>query len=316
MQIVQEVLRGYQRALAKVLTLVENEDARVPAILDQLYVHTGKARIVGITGPPGSGKSTLIGRVIKHVRSQGKCVGVLAFDPSSPFSGGSILGDRLRMVDIIDDSGVFIRSLGSRRNLGGMSNAVYDCVSVMDAYGKDVIIIETVGAGQSEVDIVKIADTTIVVCVPGLGDDIQAIKAGILEIGDILVVNKVDKPEADVVVENLEMMIDLRRKHSDTVWNPIIRKTSAHTGKGIKELWDDIEKHWIFLTQSGELARRRKFRIEKEIVKITKRKLLEHAMDKIHKQGVWEAWLDSACRHERSPYRIAEKLLESIRVEP
>ncbi|NNG01222.1 MAG: methylmalonyl Co-A mutase-associated GTPase MeaB [Desulfobacteraceae bacterium] len=316
MKLIQDVISGSQRALAKVLTLVENEDAAVPDILDQLYMHTGNARLIGITGPPGSGKSTLMGQVINQIRSSGLSVGILAVDPSSPFSGGAILGDRLRMADIIDDSGVFIRSLGTRGSLGGLSNAVYDCAKVMDASGKEVIIIETVGAGQSEVDIVKIADTTLVVCVPGLGDEIQMIKAGILEIGDIFVVNKADKPDADMVANDLAMMVNLRKNSYDSQWHPIVRQTSTRTGTGIAGLWDDLEKHWSFLTRSGELARRRKLRIEAEIIRIAKHRLLEGAMDSILKSGTWASWVDSASHHKTSPYRVAEKLMECIRRDP
>ena len=213
---------------------VENEYDEAVDIMKKLYPHTGNAYVIGITGPPGAGKSTLTDKIVKEYRRLGKTVGVIAIDPTSPFSGGAILGDRIRMNELTLDEGVFIRSMGTRGSLGGLSHKTADAVKIMDAAGKDVIIVETVGVGQSEVDIVKAADTTLVVVVPGLGDDIQAIKAGILEIADIFTINKADRDGADKLNVELEMMLDLYQDKLD--WRPPIKRTVAHRNEGIAEL--------------------------------------------------------------------------------
>ena len=208
-ELVSGALSGSVRALAKLITLVENEMPGAVEALQQLYPRTGHAYIVGITGPPGSGKSTLTDKITKELRKKGYTVGIVAVDPTSPFSGGALLGDRLRMQDITNDEGVFVRSMATRGTLGGLSKATADTVKILDAFGKDFILIETVGVGQDEVDIVKTADTTLLISVPGLGDEIQALKAGIMEIGDIFVVNKSDREGADRLVTELSLMLDL-----------------------------------------------------------------------------------------------------------
>ena len=312
MNIVESVLTGSVRAMAKILSRIENEDPAMPAILEKLFPHTGKARIIGITGFPGSGKSTIVNQMVKHLRSLRMSVGVLAVDPSSPFTGGAILGDRIRMNEISDDPEVFVRSLGTRGSLGGLAQAVYDCVSVMDAFGKDVILIETVGVGQSEIDIVGIADTTIMVCVPGLGDDIQAIKAGIMEIGDLLVINKADKPEADRVHAYLEMMVGLRANADDSSWKPHILETTALTGSGIDALCEATRQHWEYMVASGELESKRRQRIEAEVLRIVQNKLMLLVMEQIKKQGLLEKWIERVCRYEKSPATVAERLLEAV----
>ena len=273
--LVEKLLEGSRRALARMLTIVENERPGMQESLAALFPHTGKAWVIGITGAPGTGKSSLVNVLAKAYREQEKTVAILAVDPTSPFTGGAILGDRIRMTDLHGDAGVFIRSMATRGSLGGLAGATRDAVRVLDAAGFDIVIVETVGAGQSEVDIVRTADTTIVIEAPGLGDDVQAIKAGILEIADILVVNKADRIGADQTVRGLRAMLELghpsardrfsshhgrilKEEHqaeSDTVgdiWLPPVIKTSATENSGIDELTEKIDAHRQYLGESGE----------------------------------------------------------------
>ena len=273
----KSLLEGSRRALSRILTFIENNEASAPALMAALYPHTGKAWVVGITGAPGTGKSSLVNVLIKAYRAQGRTVGVIAVDPSSPFSGGAILGDRVRMEEHSGDPGVFIRSMAARGNLGGLSRATRDAIRVFDAAGFDMILVETVGAGQNEVDIVRAAQTIIVVEAPGMGDDVQAIKAGILEIADILVVNKADRPGAAQTVRGLKAMLELGHPSSkeslishhgrlieapvlpvththEAIWLPPVIQTATLEQKGIAELITQIEAHRTFLTDNGKTA--------------------------------------------------------------
>ncbi|HWO93552.1 MAG TPA: methylmalonyl Co-A mutase-associated GTPase MeaB, partial [Dehalococcoidia bacterium] len=262
-ELVERLLAGNKRALARALTHVENRTPEGYEILRLVYPKTGRARIIGITGPAGSGKSTLSSALAREERRRGRSVGIVAVDPSSPFSHGALLGDRIRMQDLAGDPGVFVRSMATRGALGGLAETAGDIASVLDAAGHDVIILETVGAGQDEVDVAGMAQTTVVVNTPGMGDAVQALKAGILEIADILVVNKADRPSADALVAELEGMLGLS---PDSSYQPPVLRTVATTGEGIVDLADAIDEHHARLAESGDLHRVRLGRARQEVL--------------------------------------------------
>ncbi len=307
MGLIDEVIKGNPRAAARIMRLIEDDVPEAREALKRLYPYTGKAYIIGITGPPGAGKSSLVDRIVEEFRKKGKKVGVVAVDPTSPFSGGAILGDRIRMQRHSTDPEVFIKSLATRGHLGGLSKATDDVIQVMDAMGKDVIIVETVGVGQDEVDIVKTADTTMVVTVPGLGDDIQAIKAGILEIADLFVVNKGDKPEADKTLKELEVMLDMSAPREDG-WKPRILKVSAVKGEGIKELMEALEEHRRFLEASGRFESYRRDRVAHAFETLLRDKLFYMVMGKLKENGTYEKLLDDMFSKRKDPYTVIEKL--------
>lgn len=309
-EVAKELLAGSRRALARAITAVENETDQAVAIMQAIYPHTGRAHVIGITGPPGAGKSTLTDKIAKEYRKQGKTVGIIAVDPTSPFTGGAILGDRIRMNDLTTDEGVFIRSMGTRGSLGGLSRKTADVVKIMDASGKDIIFVETVGVGQSEVDIVKAADTTVVVLVPGLGDDIQAIKAGILEIGDIFNINKADRDGAEKLNIELEMMLDLNPQKVS--WRPPVKRTVASQNQGVAELVATIEEHTLHLGQSGELQKRRLERTKNELIAMLEANIGRYVMQKVTQSGQFEQSIKQIQQREKDPYAIVTGIMQSL----
>ncbi|MCE5285398.1 MAG: methylmalonyl Co-A mutase-associated GTPase MeaB [Pelosinus sp.] len=310
MNIAEELLGGSRLALSRAITAIENEYDNAVEIMQKIYAHTGKAYVIGITGPPGAGKSTLTDKIAKAYRAMGKTIGIIAIDPTSPFSGGAILGDRIRMSELTLDEGIFIRSMGTRGSLGGLSRKTADAIKLMDAAGKDIILVETVGVGQSEVDIVKTADTTIVVMVPGLGDDIQAIKAGILEIGDVFAINKADREGVDKVCREIEMMLDLNQEQ--VLWRPPVRKVIASQNEGVNELLAAIDQHKNWLSESGELSVRRNERIKTELLAILNEQIGRYILTKVTDSGKFNELLHNVEARRVDPYSAVENILKDI----
>jgi LAO/AO transport system kinase len=307
MELLSRLLAGDRRAVARALTLVENDSGEGRQLLSALYPRTGRAHVVGITGSPGTGKSTLVNQIAKAYRRQGATVGIVAVDPSSPFSGGAILGDRIRMQDLSGDPGVFIRSMATRGALGGLARASNDMVKVLDAFGKDLILVETVGVGQDEVEIAQAAHTTVVVDVPGLGDDIQAIKAGVLEIADILVVNKADRDGAERTAAALQMMLELGAS-APSAWRPPIVRTIATLGTGVDELVEAIQRHRQQLADSGQLALRERARARRELLSIAQEQLMTRLQERVSPQDM-DALVADIVARRTDPYAAAESLL-------
>jgi LAO/AO transport system kinase len=315
-----------RRELARLITRIENGDPSAQPLLDALYARSGRARVIGITGAPGSGKSTLVAELAKalRARAQPMQMAIVAVDPSSPFSGGAILGDRIRMRDLFGDSGVFIRSMASRGALGGIAAATADVVTVLDASDYDVILIETVGAGQLEVDVTRIAETVIVVEAPGAGDEVQAVKAGILEIADVIAVNKADREGVAQTISALQSALDLAlpaghhgaqatdaHTVSTPTWQPRIVKVSALNREGIDELWAALEQHARYLAESGEGERRRQRRAEADIQARLRELLLQRALQRISRED-YQGWVRAAAEHTQHPAQAARALLASL----
>jgi LAO/AO transport system kinase len=319
MELIERLLTGDRRAIARLITIIENDGAEAQEALAALYPHTGRAHIVGVTGAPGTGKSTLVNELAQVYRQRNHTVGgqtslgIIAVDPTSPFSGGALLGDRIRMRDLFGDPGIFIRSMATRGSLGGLARATADAIKVLDAAGYQTIFVETVGAGQAEVDIAKAAHTTIVVEAPGLGDDIQAIKAGITEIADIFVVNKADREGADSAAMTLQMILDLnhhsRLSSQGLSWRPPICKTIALRGEGIGAVVEAIEEHAAYLRESGNLQRRERERVEGELRSILTQEMARSFFERLD-EAQFDSLVDSIIRRELDPYSAAALLLE------
>ena len=308
--IAANVLNGDPRSIARLITLAENNDPIAAKAMKIIHPKTGNAHVIGITGVMGSGKSTLIYELTREYRKKGLKVGIIAIDPTSPFSGGALLGDRIRMMELATDDGVFIRSMGTRGMLGGLTSAVYDVVEILDASGKDVVIVETVGVGQAEVDVVKIADTTLVVLVPGLGDAIQTIKAGIMEIADIYVVNKADRSGVEQTVAEIESLIDISCSEMDRK-TPVLT-TVAKENKGIVELVKEIEDHKNYLNKTKMLDVQRRKRYEAELVEIIRKRLMNFIFDESTFKGKVEDLIDQISKKQVDPYTAAEEILGKI----
>ncbi len=296
------------RALARAITAIEKGGARRDALIREVHARRGGARVVGLTGPPGAGKSTLVDRFARLCRAREQTVGILAVDPTSPFTGGALLGDRIRMQELYTDPGVYIRSMATRGAMGGLARATRDAVDLLDAAGFDWVLVETVGVGQDEVDVVRTVDTVAVVTLPGLGDEIQAIKAGIMEIADIFVINKADRPGVDRTRRDLESMLAMG---GERPWMPPIVETIASQGEGLEDLLDKVEEHRAHLVESGELDRRRFHQLRLRVETILKARVLEAADEAL---GL-ETQLERAFENGEDPYSVANRLFEGIRSE-
>jgi len=326
------VAAGDVRSAARLMRDLDDGLPSARGVLRRLFPRTGRAYVLGLTGPPGAGKSSLTDRLIGRLRGAGRTVGVVAVDPTSPFTGGAILGDRVRMQDHALDPGVFIRSLATRGHLGGLSRATADVVTVMDAMGKDVVLVETVGVGQDEVEVAELAHTVVVVAIPGMGDDVQAIKAGVLEIADVFAVNKADREGSDRTVKDLQLMLELRRTtatrqvldhdavhrmqrtggedpHEAGWWEPPVVKTVATRGEGVAELWDAVERHRAHLEATGEKGRREVARARATFVALLRERLLQGALSRLaSEEGHLDEIAARIAAREADPYALADEL--------
>lgn len=329
-ELLEKIRQGNSRAIARLITRVENDEAAAREVTGLLHPHTGSAHIVGVTGPPGCGKSTLVNELARRFHAQGKTVGIVAVDPSSPFTGGALLGDRVRMVDIVNLKGIFMRSMASRGTLGGLSQTTSTAVKILDAAGFDVILVETVGAGQAEVDIAAAAHTVLVIEAPGSGDEVQSSKAGILEIADILVVNKADRPSAMNTVRALEMMLQIGQPagsnhHADLPidgshsigalpempeqWLVPVMQTIALEGTGIEALVEKVEEHRAYLVDSGEWLRKESQRSRREIERLLQNQILSRAQRSVSARER-DRLVTAVALREMDPYTAAERLFE------
>jgi LAO/AO transport system kinase len=300
---------GDRRALARAITLVENGDPLAYDVVRELYPETGGAYAVGLTGPPGVGKSSLISALVRHVRARETSVGVISVDPSSPFSHGALLGDRIRLADHFLDPGVFIRSMGTRGHLGGLAEATLQALLVLDAAGKDLVLLETVGTGQSEVEVIGIADTVLLVLMPGSGDSVQALKAGIMEIPDVIAINKMDHPAAKTMLNEVRSILSL---DGDREWRPPIVLTEAMRGENVEELWEKIEAHRTFLVDSGQLEARRAKNLAGEVFAVASARAKEHLEHAVRDDPELRRLLDEVQRRELDPLSAVREILEKV----
>ena len=310
--LVAEVLQGSVRAMARLITLVENDDSRALQLLGAIYPHTGNAYVLGVTGSPGTGKSTLTDKITRILRQRQQTVGVVAVDPSSPFTGGALLGDRIRMQRSSGDPNVFIRSMATRGNLGGLARTTADVVKIMDAFGKDWVIVETVGVGQDEVEIAKTADTTIVVLAPGLGDTIQSMKAGVMEIADLYVVNKADRSGADELMTEVNIRVEQDSQIKNLVWQAPVVKTIAVEDQGTEFLVEAIEKHRSFLQETGKLRKDRREKTKQETLSLLKEEISRNVLEKVLGNGRFEALIDDIVAHKKDPYTSVQEIVAMI----
>ncbi len=305
---IEKALKGDPRSIARLITMVESESVPSRDIMKEIYPHTGNAHLIGVTGSPGAGKSTFLDKLITRIMENGKSIGVIAVDPSSPFTGGAVLGDRLRMQNHSLDPDVFIRSMGTRGSLGGLSRGTYEAALILDACGKDVVLIETVGVGQSEIDIIKIADTVALLLVPGMGDDIQIMKAGIMEIADVFIVNKADRDGTERIIREVNIMLDLQEEKP---WRPPVIPTIAENGEGVERAAKAITGHWQFLQNTSEGKRRKYQRLRIEVEEILKREIARIA-EKAWDRQIEADILDELFARKKDPYSVAENLLSEF----
>lgn len=309
MEVVGKMLTGNQRSLARLISIVEEESPEVPQIMEAIYPHTGKAYCIGVTGQPGSGKSTLVDKLVSIARRKGFSVGVIAVDPTSPFTGGAVLGDRIRMQQHYLDEDVFIRSMATRGSLGGLPRTTGAVMKLLDAFGKDVIFVETVGVGQSEIDIMETVDTTVVLTIPEAGDTIQTMKAGLLEIADIFVVNKADHPGAEYMAADLEAMI--HQGIGQPWWQVPVLTAQANNNIGIEEIYQQIEQHYLAMKKSGTLASRRQQQRKNELLHNIECKIMAQVEESIENDGQLTNYMEKLEKGEIDPYSAAKEILSN-----
>ncbi|MGO9863500.1 MAG: methylmalonyl Co-A mutase-associated GTPase MeaB [Terriglobales bacterium] len=311
--LISRLRSGDARALARAISTVENRAPGWSDLLKSLFPHTGKARVIGLTGAPGAGKSTLVDRLAKHYRKQNQTVGIIAVDPTSPYSGGAILGDRIRMQDHFSDPGIYIRSMATRGSLGGLARATADAATVLDASGRDAILIETVGVGQDEVDVVRLADVTIVILVPGMGDDVQTIKAGIMEIADIFVINKSDREGAERVEREIRALQSLAARTPNAHWTPPIVKTVATEGVGTEELAEAIASYEEYLKKENLALKKNVENWQARLIEMLRDAMLEKARAQLETGGgSLERYAAEIAEHKRDPYSLVEELVRGV----
>jgi LAO/AO transport system kinase len=303
------VRAGDRLALARAITLVENSDPLAYDLVRDLYPDTGRAYAVGVTGPPGVGKSSLISALVRHVRALGRTVGVVSIDPSSPFTQGALLGDRIRLADHFLDEDVFIRSMGTRGHLGGLAEAALQATLVLDAAGKDLVFLETVGAGQSEIEVIGVADTVLLVLMPGSGDSVQALKAGIMEIPDVIAVNKLDHPAAKTMVNEVRSILSLDRERD---WRPPIVLTEAVREENVDKLWAEIERHHAHLDETGRLEERRRDNLRGEVFALASARAKEHLVRQVSGDAELERLLDEVHGRRLDPLTAVREILERV----
>ncbi len=303
------VREGNRRALARAITLVENSEPLAYDLVRELYPETGGAYAIGVTGPPGVGKSSLISALVRHVRAQERSVGVISVDPSSPFTKGALLGDRIRLSDHFLDPGVFIRSMGTRGHLGGLAEATLQALLILDASGKELVFLETVGAGQSEVEVIGIADTVVLVLMPGSGDSVQALKAGIMEIPDVIAINKMDHPAAKTMLNEVRSILSLDRERA---WRPPIVLTEATRGENVEELWSKVEAHRGFLESAGQLEERRRRNLAGEVFAVASTRAKAHLEGAVADDPELRRLLDEVQRRELDPLSAVREILDKV----